>query len=61
VANFRREHPQLDPSEASARVELLMVLFEGTLLRRLTGRGMTHPNLLDLYRAVIEKLQSQAL
>jgi len=61
VADFRREHPQLDPSEASARVELLVVLFEGTLLRRLTGRGMNHPNLPDLYRAVIEKLQSQAL
>jgi len=61
VANFRREHPQLDPSEASARVELLVVLFEGTLLRRLTGRGMTHPHLRDLSRAVIEKLQSQAL
>jgi AcrR family transcriptional regulator len=61
VANFRREHPQLDPSEASARVELLVVLFEGTLLRRLTGRGMKHPNLRDLYRAVIEKLQSHPL
>ena len=61
VANFRREHPKLDPSEASPRVELLVVLFEGTLLRRLTGRGMTHPNLRDLYRAVIEKLLSQAL
>jgi hypothetical protein len=61
VANFRRDHPELDPSEAPARVELLVVLFEGTLLRRLTGRGMNHPNLRDLYRAVIEKLQSQTL
>jgi len=61
VANFRRDHPQLDPSEAPARVELLVVLFEGTLLRRLTGRGMKHPNLRDLYRALIEKLQSQTL
>lgn len=55
VPSLMREYPSLSLAEASARVELLAVLFEGTLMRRIAGhRDDAVP--IGLYRDVIERV-----
>ena len=60
VVTFKRDHPKLDAHEVSARLELLAVLIEGTLLRRLTGRVTDNSSLRKLYRTIIERLLSKS-
>lgn len=47
------DHPRMTPPEASARVELLAVLAEGTAFRRLTVQPADPALLAALYRSVI--------
>ncbi|MDB6011600.1 MAG: TetR family transcriptional regulator [Gammaproteobacteria bacterium] len=55
VPILMKEYPSLSRAEVSARVELLAVLFEGTLFRRIAGhRKDTVP--IALYRDVIERV-----
>jgi AcrR family transcriptional regulator len=60
VAGFRRDHPDLDPRDAAARVEALVTLFEGTLFRRLTGRGRSDTRIRKIYEAMIEETLSKS-
>lgn len=63
VATFRGNHPDLTPREALARVQFLAVLFEGTLLRRLSGRRNERSedgDLREMYSAVLERVLSKA-
>jgi AcrR family transcriptional regulator len=60
VVTFKRDHPKLEAHEVSARLELLAVLIEGTLLRRLTGRVTDNSSLRKLYRTIIERLLSKS-
>lgn len=55
---FRRDHPRLDARDASARLEALVTLFEGTLFRRLTGRGRSDKRIRRIYEAMIEEALS---
>jgi AcrR family transcriptional regulator len=50
------DHPGMSTAEASARVEVLAVLAEGTALRRVTVRPANTRLLADLYRDVIALL-----
>jgi AcrR family transcriptional regulator len=59
VAVFRRDHPRLDARDASARLEALVSLFEGTLFRRLTGRGRSDIRIRRIYEAMIEETLSK--
>jgi AcrR family transcriptional regulator len=59
LATFKRSHPNLPPQTVAARVELLAVMIEGTLLRRLTVRAVETTNLRDVYLEIIERLVSQ--
>jgi len=59
AAVFGRDHPHLDARDASARFEALVSLFEGTLLRRLTGRGRTDNRIRRVYEAMIEAALSK--
>lgn len=59
VATFERDHPALSAAAVAARIELLGVLFEGTLLRRLTGRRGETKSLRDQYRTIAAKLLSR--
>jgi AcrR family transcriptional regulator len=59
VAVFRRDHPRLDARDASARLEALVSLFEGTLFRRLTGRGRSDIRFRRIYEAMIEETLSK--
>jgi len=55
VPTLMKEYPSLTQAEVSARVELLAVLYEGTLFRRIAGhREDTVP--IALYRDVIERV-----
>jgi hypothetical protein len=56
---FRRDHPDLDARDASARLEALVALFEGTLFRRLTGRGRSDNRIRKIYEAMIEQTLSK--
>lgn len=58
AATFERGHPNLSPESVAARLELLAVLFEGTLLRRLTVRTGEALSLQDLYLELVERLLS---
>lgn len=63
VATFRNNHPYLKPREALARMQFLAVLFEGTLLRRLSGRRNERNeegDLREMYSAVLENVLSKA-
>ncbi len=56
VAAVLLDHPHLSPAQASARVEFMAVLSEGTAFRRVTEQ-LADPKLLaELYREVIERL-----
>lgn len=55
---FRRDNPHLDAREASARLEALVTLFEGTLFRRLTGRGRSDKRIRRVYETMIEEALS---
>jgi AcrR family transcriptional regulator len=59
VAVFRRDHPRLGARDAAARLEALVTLFEGTLFRRLTGRGRSDMRIRRIYQAMIEETLSQ--
>ena len=56
---FRRDHPSLDARDASARLEALVTLFEGTLFRRLTGRGRSDIRIRRIYEAMIAETLSE--
>ena len=58
-AAFRRDHPHLEARDASARLEALVTLFEGTLYRRLTGRGRSDNRIRRIYEAMIEETLSK--
>jgi AcrR family transcriptional regulator len=53
VATILRDQPELDEREVAGRVELMAVLFDGTMLRRLSGRPIAVIPL-SLCRSVIE-------
>ena len=59
-AAFRRDHPHLEARDASARMEALVTLFEGTLYRRLTGRGRSDNRIRRIYEAMIEETLSRS-
>jgi len=59
VTSFERDHPGLSAETRAARLELLAVLFEGTLLRRMTVRPVGTAALRELYLAIIGKLLSE--
>lgn len=56
VAIVRKEHPELSLQEATARVEFLVVLSEGTAFRRITEQPANPKVLAALYREAIGKL-----
>lgn len=56
VALVRAEHPELSEAEATARVEFIVVLSEGTAFRRVTQQRADPVLLEALYRDVIGKL-----
>jgi AcrR family transcriptional regulator len=57
---FRRDHPGLDARDASARLEALVVLLEGSLYRRLTGRGRSDARIRGIYEAMIGQALSKS-
>jgi AcrR family transcriptional regulator len=59
LAAFERGHPKLSANAVAARIEILAVLFEGTLFRRMTVRNSQSSSLRDLYREIIGRLMSQ--
>jgi AcrR family transcriptional regulator len=59
VARFERGHPKLSGKAVSARIEMLEVLFEGTLFRRMTVRNSQSGSLRKLYVEIIGRLMSQ--
>lgn len=56
VAALRQDHPHLGEQEARARVELMAVLYAGTLLREMMAQRADPAVLAALYRDVIEQL-----
>lgn len=56
VAAVLADHPRLSAAEASARVEFMAVLSEGTAFRRVTDQQADPEVLAALYRAVIDLL-----
>ena len=59
IARFERGHPKLSVNAVSARIEILAVLFEGTLFRRMTARNSQSSSLRALYGEIIGRLMSQ--
>lgn len=58
IAAFDSDSPGLSADSFAARLELMAVLFEGTVLRRMTVRPAQTKVLRDYYLAVIELLLS---
>lgn len=56
VAQFRADFPELGAEEASARLEVLVALVEGTVFRRVTGQRAETHMLREVYRDTIERL-----
>ena len=56
VAAVRRDHPGLSAREATARVELVAVLSEGTAFRLVTDRVADVKILTGLYRELLDRL-----
>jgi AcrR family transcriptional regulator len=56
VASVRRDQPGLSAREATARVELMAVLSEGTAFRMATDRVADVKTLTGLYRELLERL-----
>lgn len=56
VALMRATHPELSEEEATARVEFIIVLSEGTAFRRVTQQRADPAVLEALYRDVIDRL-----
>ena len=59
-ATFMQGHPEFEPHEASVRVELIAVLIEGTMFRRLTGRGNDVVTPPSLYRTLLEQVMTKS-
>jgi AcrR family transcriptional regulator len=58
VAIFRRQVPSLAEPDASARLELLAALADGTMLRHVAGRRARGEELVRLYQEIIGRLLS---
>jgi AcrR family transcriptional regulator len=56
VTQFRADFPELSAEEASARLEVLVALVEGTAFRRVTGQRAQPHMLRELYRDTIGRL-----
>jgi AcrR family transcriptional regulator len=56
VATVRRDHPDMSAKEATARVELVAVLSEGTAFRLVTDRVADAKILTGLYRDLLERI-----
>lgn len=56
VALLRGRYPDLSAEEMAARVELLAVLVEGTIFRRVTGQRADNALLVELYRDLIARV-----
>jgi AcrR family transcriptional regulator len=56
VAALRQDHPGLSKEEATARVELLAVLYGGSVFRAVMEQHADPTRLAALYREVIERL-----
>jgi hypothetical protein len=56
VAAVRQDHPQLSEQEATARVELIAVLYGGTVFREMLEQQAEPAMLAALYREVFERL-----
>jgi AcrR family transcriptional regulator len=56
VAAVRRDHPAMSAREATARVELVAVLSEGTAFRMVTERVADVKLLTGLYRDLLERI-----
>jgi AcrR family transcriptional regulator len=56
VAALRQDHPHLSEQEATARVELMAVLYGGTAFREMMDQRADPAMLAALYRDVIERL-----
>jgi AcrR family transcriptional regulator len=56
LATFRHRHPGVDESEVAGRLELIAVLFEGSVFRHMTQQQGSTAVPAALYREVLAKL-----